>query len=141
LQLGYLVLFQLFVKVLRSGGSDLNEMNFSVIEPSCHLLLPVQPLKTRGNLVKSLAQGHKQAYLPTCSPHLIDLFFNAERQALIYLSRYLDQETAKVPFRSSSQAATCYYQSNHSMVEAIPVNAWPRDTTSELAGLSPHSRF
>jgi len=27
------------------------------------------------------------------------------------LSRYLDQETAKWPFRSSSQAATCYYQS------------------------------
>jgi len=32
---------------------------------------------------------------------------------LIYLSRYLDQETAKWPFRSSSHVATCYYQSNH----------------------------
>jgi len=31
-----------------------------------------------------------------------------------------DQETAKGPFRSSSQAATCYYQSNHSKIEAIP---------------------
>jgi len=31
--------------------------------------------------------------------------------ALIYLSRYLDQETAKGPFRSSSPAVTCYYQS------------------------------
>jgi len=27
---------------------------------------------------------------------------------------YLDQETAKWPFWYSSQAATCYYQSNHS---------------------------
>jgi len=34
-----------------------------------------------------------------------------------YLSRYLDQETAKWPFRSSSQAATFYYQANHSKVE------------------------
>jgi len=57
---------------------------------------------------------------------------------LIYLLRYLDQETAKWPLRSSSQAATCYYQSNHSKVEAIPLSALPKDTTSELAGLSPH---
>jgi len=36
---------------------------------------------------------------------------------LIYLSRFLDQETANWPFRrSSSQAATCYYQSNYSKV-------------------------
>jgi len=56
----------------------------------------------------------------------------------IYLSRYLDQETAKGPFRSSSQAATCYYQSNHSKVEEIPLSALPKDTISELAGLSPH---
>jgi len=29
---------------------------------------------------------------------------------LIYFLRYLGQKTAKEPFRSSSQAATCYYQ-------------------------------
>jgi len=45
---------------------------------------------------------------------------------------YLDQETTK---RSSSQAATCYYHSNHSKVEAILFSALPKDTTSELAGL------
>jgi len=39
---------------------------------------------------------------------------------------------------SSSQATTCYYQSNHSKVEAIPLSALPEDITSELAGLSPH---
>jgi len=54
------------------------------------------------------------------------------------LSRYLDQETAKGPFRFSSNAAICYYQSNHSKIEAIPLSALPKDTTSELAGLSPH---
>jgi len=43
----------------------------------------------------------------------------------------LGLETAKEPFRSSSQAATCYYQSNHSKVEAIPLSALPKDTTSE----------
>jgi len=43
------------------------------------------------------------------------------------LSRYLDQETAKGPFRSLSQAATCYYQSNHSKVETIPLSALPKD--------------
>jgi len=31
--------------------------------------------------------------------------------------------SAKVPFLFSSQAATCYYQSNHSKVEAIPFKA------------------
>jgi len=55
-----------------------------------------------------------------------------------HLSRYLDQETAKGLFRSSSQAATCYYQFNHSKVEAISLSALPKDTTSELASLSPH---
>jgi len=54
------------------------------------------------------------------------------------LSKYLDQETAKGPFQSSSQAVTSYYQTNHSKVEAIPLSALPKDTTSELAGLSPH---
>jgi len=34
-----------------------------------------------------------------------------------------------------------YYQSNHSKVEAIPFSALPKDTTSELAGLSPHYLF
>jgi len=44
---------------------------------------------------------------------------------------------SEVTFRSSSQAATCYYQSNHSKVEAISLSALPKDTTSELAGLFP----
>jgi len=57
---------------------------------------------------------------------------------LIYLSEYLDLETVNWPFRSSSQAATCYYQSNHSKVEAIPLSALHNDTASELAGLSPY---
>jgi len=46
-------------------------------------------------------------------------------------SRYLDQETAKIPFRLSSQAAIYYYQCNHSKVEAILLNVLPKDTTSE----------
>jgi len=39
--------------------------------------------------------------------------------------RYLDQETAKKSFWFSNQAATCYYQSNHSKIEAIPLSALP----------------
>jgi len=31
-----------------------------------------------------------------------------------------------------------YYQSNHSKVQAIPLSVLPKDTTSELADLSPH---
>jgi len=57
---------------------------------------------------------------------------------LIYLSRYLNQETAKWSLRSSSQATNCYYQSNQSKVETIPLSALPKDTTSELAGLFSH---
>jgi len=37
------------------------------------------------------------------------------------------------------QAATCYYQSNHSKVEAIPLSALPKDTISELTGCRPIS--
>jgi len=56
-------------------------------------------------------------------------------------TRYLDQEAAKWPLRSSSQAAICYYQSNHWKVEAIPLSAFPKDITSEVAGLSAHYPF
>jgi len=58
-----------------------------------------------------------------------------------YLSSYLDLETAKGPFRSSSQAATCYYQPNYSKEDAIPVSALSKDTTSKLVGLSSHYPF
>jgi len=34
---------------------------------------------------------------------------------------YLDHETSKGSFRFSNQAATCYYQSNHSKVARHPV--------------------
>jgi len=44
-------------------------------------------------------------------------------------------------FQSSSEAATYYYQSNHTKEEAIPLSALPKDTTSELAGLSSHHPF
>jgi len=40
----------------------------------------------------------------------------------------LDQETAKLPLRSSSQAATLYYRSNHSKVEGLRVKQPPYTT-------------
>jgi len=61
---------------------------------------------------------------------------------LIYLSRYLDQKTANGLFRSSRQAATCYYQSIHSKIEAITLSALPKDTTSVyFPGCSSHYPF
>jgi len=60
----------------------------------------------------------------------------------MYLSRYLNQETAKDLFGLKNQAATCnYHQSNHSKIEAIPLSALPKDITSKLAGLSSHHLF
>jgi len=52
---------------------------------------------------------------------------------LVYLPSFFSQVTFAI-FESS--AATCYYQSNHSNVEAITLSrALPKDTTGELAGL------
>jgi len=45
---------------------------------------------------------------------------------------------SEVTFSVLSQAVTCYYQSNHSKVDAIPLSTLPKDTACELAGLSPH---
>jgi len=39
------------------------------------------------------------------------------------------------------QAATCYYQSNQSKVEAFPLSALPKNTTSELDRLSSQNPF
>jgi len=69
-----MVVAHLFVKVPRSGDT---EANFLVFESSYHLLLPIKPLKRRGNLVKYLVQGHKRNCL-LGSPHYP---FNVERQA------------------------------------------------------------
>jgi len=44
----------------------------------------------------------------------------------LFVKRYLDQETEKRPFQSSSQAATCYYQSNQLKGETIPLSTFPR---------------
>jgi len=57
--------------------------------------------KTRNdNIVKAeLADSSKTIPVPTCSLGLDTHLF----------SKILDQETAKGPFLSSSQAATCYY--------------------------------
>jgi len=55
----------------------------------------------------------------------------------VHLS-YRDQETAKGPYLSLSQTATCCYQSNHSNTEAIPLSVLAKGTTSELVGLSSH---
>jgi len=58
------------------------------------------------------------------------------------MSSFLDQETAKGTFRSSSQAATCYYQFNHWKVEAIPLSVLSnKDTIREIDGLTPHYLF
>jgi len=46
--------------------------------------------------------------------------------------------TVKGPFQTSSQADTCYYQSNHLTVEVIPLSVLRNDTISELAGLFSH---
>jgi len=54
---------------------------------------------------------------------------------LIYWSRYLDEETVKGSSWSSSQAATCYYQSSDAKVEAIVLIALFKNATSELTSL------
>jgi len=50
----------------------------------------------------------------------------------VYLSSCLGQETAKWPLRCSCQSAICYYQSNHSKVEAIPLSALPKTQQANL---------
>jgi len=45
-----------------------------------------------------------------------------------------DSERTVSVFESSCHLG-CYYQSNHSKVEAIPLSALPKDTTSEFAFL------
>jgi len=51
---------------------------------------------------------------------------------LVYLPSCLDQETAKVPLRSSSQAATCYCQSSYSKVESILFSALPKGYNKQI---------
>jgi len=43
---------------------------------------------------------------------------------------------SEMTLQFSSQAATCYWQSNHSEVEAISLSALPKYTTSEFLDLS-----
>jgi len=61
---------------------------------------------------------------------------NRIRHLVSYLSRYLDKELAKSHFRSSSQAATHYYQSNLSALkDSGPFSAVPRHKQTCLLDL------
>jgi len=51
-----------------------------------------------------------------------------------------DSKGAFLVFKLSCQLLF-YYQSNHSKVEAIPLTALPKDTTSELASYLHHYPF
>jgi len=53
------LVLDLLSKCLVPVQGDSKEL-FSVFESSCHLLLPVLPLKSGSNLVKWLAQGHNK---------------------------------------------------------------------------------
>jgi len=76
-------------------------------------------------------------YPASCYGRIFDRLYEGKLEirhsVLIYLSRYLDQESEVIFF--------CYYQSNHSKVEAILLSAWSKDTTNVLAGLSSHYPF
>jgi len=61
-----------------------SEGTFSVFESSCHLFLPVLPLKGRDNPIKCLAQKHNKR---TCRPISTLTLLNAERQAGVYRLR------------------------------------------------------
>jgi len=57
-----LVFAHLFVKVLRNseGASSVKPRVPKLLLPVYHLLLPVLPLKSRGNPIKCIAQGHNK---------------------------------------------------------------------------------
>jgi len=74
--------------------------------------------RTRGTLVN-------RSVIEAVVWRLINFSSRGSDSLLIYLSRYLEQETAKGSFRPLGKAATCYYQSNYSKVEAIPLSALP----------------
>jgi len=63
--------------------------------------------------------------LAGCSPHTP---LGLGTHLFVKVPRPGDSEVTFSVFESS-QAATCYYQSNHSKVEAIPLSALLKDTT------------
>jgi len=67
----------LFVEVPRPGDS---EVTFLVFELSCHLLLPVQPLKCRDNPFKCLAHAVQAHNKRTCRSIFTLTILNTECQ-------------------------------------------------------------
>jgi len=60
-----------------------------------------------------------------------------QKQNILLLLLLWDSKVTISVFESSCHLLL-YNHSNYSKVEAIPLNALPKDTTSELAGLSLH---
>jgi len=89
------------------------------------------------------ADFHKQKR--TCEPDILSrmrcsmiskfLTFCNKFDELIWLGTHL---IVKVPRPGDSEGTFSVFESSCSKVEAIPLSAFPKDTTSELAGLSPH---
>jgi len=65
-------------------------------------------IRKRGKTILEVCTSNFANFLQYVTCVLTLILFGSLRAFGIYLSRYLDQETAKLPFRSSSQAATCY---------------------------------
>jgi len=118
-----------------------NFSGWDYINPTMILFKLCNNNKVLGHRFKTLSNASKS--------FLYNHDWNLWRRAFVFCSFYREVSThlfvkvprprnSKVTFRSSSLAATCYYQSNQSKVEAIPLSALPKHTTSELAGLSPH---
>jgi len=66
---------------------------------------------------------------------LLDIGIVIGTHLFVKVPRPEDSEVTFLVFESSCDL---YYQSNHSKIEAIPLSTLPKDTTSELASLSPH---
>jgi len=58
---------------------------------------------------------------------------------LLIFVKVLRPGDCEVIFRSSSQAATFYYQSNHSKADTIPLSALLKDTSEFASWFSTHS--
>jgi len=96
----------------------------------------------KGPFIKDVRRQRKEGFFRCGRPHfLVQKTPDFQNSWCVRTDRFrysfICQDTStrrqrRGPFRSSSQAATCYYQSNCSKVEAIPLSALPRIQQANL---------
>jgi len=104
----------------RLGSADLGDWSVFRCVLSCSSNVTINKLDLASASTNGATRPLRRRSREVYGNSIYIIWFRFRYSIIVKVPRLGDSEGT---FRSSSQAATCFYQSNHSKVEAIPLSA------------------